>query len=92
MFYNVPFEQLSGISLENIKTHSFISKECRLLQYVKNRSAIDLNKLDPDFSIYERDVEERHLRIPALQKLFQRKIELLTDFQAGKDIWKRRRV
>ena len=92
MFYNIPYENLSKIKFNEIKTHSFIEKECKLLQYVKNRSLVDINKAKMDFSIYENDIVERHIRIPKLKELYERKMESLHDFQTGKDIWKDHRT
>ncbi|MBQ8304736.1 MAG: hypothetical protein IJX90_00745 [Blautia sp.] len=87
MFYNIPFENLGKIKMADIKTHSFIEKEVRLLQYVRDRSLINLDKAEPDFSIYEKDILERHIRIPRLQSLYQRKRESLRAFQQGRNIW-----
>lgn len=91
MFYNVSFENLSKIKLNEIKTHSFVEKECRLLQYVRNRSLVDISKTEMDFSIYEKDIVERQIRIPFLKELYNRKREALNAFQNGKDIWKENR-
>lgn len=91
MFYNVPYEGLGRVRLNDIKTHSFIAQERRLLQYVHNRNLVDLNKTDMDFSIYEQDVSERHVRISALRELYERKVERLAAFQNGADIWKDQR-
>ena len=77
--------------MSEIKTHSFVEKEMKLLQYVKDRSLVDLDKADMDFHIYEKDTLERHIRIPLLEKLFQKKKEALRVFQMGKDIWKNTR-
>ena len=66
MFYNMPYESLSEVRLNEIKTHSFIAREVRLLQYVQNRDMVDLDKAIMDFSIYEQDVTERHMRIPTI--------------------------
>lgn len=88
MFYNIPYENLLKIKLNDIKTHSFIERESRLLQYVRDRSLVDLDKAVMDFSIYEKDILERHIRIPKLKALYERKIESLRSFQNGKDIWK----
>lgn len=88
MFYNVPYENLSKIKFDEIKTHSFIEKECKLLQYVHDRSLVDINKTEMDFSVYEKDMVERHIRIPKLKELYERKVEFLRAFQNGKDIWK----
>ena len=41
-----------------------------------------------DFSIYEKDIIERHIRIPKLQQLYEKKLAFLKSFQSGKDIWK----
>lgn len=90
MFYNTPYEELSNIRLDDIRTHSFIEKETRLLQYVRNRNLVDIEKAEMDFSIYEQDVAERHIRIPKLRELYERKIERLAVFQNGSDIWKNR--
>ena len=43
-----------------------------------------------DFDIYERDILERHIRIPKLRDLYERKRENLKAFQNGKDLWKNR--
>lgn len=92
MFYNYSYERLSAADLRDIRTHSFIEKEIRLLQYVRDRSLVSADKTDVDFSIYEMDVTERHIRIPKLRELFGRKTELLREFQQGRDIWKYRYV
>lgn len=70
-----------------IKTHSFIEKETDLLRYVTNRNAIDLNKIVPDFRIFEEDISERLPRIPYLKERFERKMQTLYAFQNGKDVW-----
>lgn len=88
MFYNIPYEKLSTIRLDSISTHSFIEKENRLLQYVQNRSLINLEAAQMDFSIYEKDIVERHIRIPKLKELYQRKMDSLDAFQNGRNIWK----
>ena len=54
MFYNVSYEQLSTLRMDDIKTHSFIEKESRLLQYVQNRNIVDIDKAEMDFSLYEK--------------------------------------
>lgn len=88
MFYNVPYENLSQIRMDEIKTHSFVEKEVKLLQYVHDRSLVDIEKAEMDFAIYEKDVVERHIRIPKLRELYERKREKLRLFQNGKDLWK----
>ena len=89
MFYDVNLDNLKRIKLENIETHSFIKSEIKLLKYVKNRNALNLSKTDVDFSIYEKDISERHIRISYLKQLYNQKLLLLSRFQKGEDIWKR---
>lgn len=88
MFYNVPYEKLSQIRFDEINTHSFVEKEVRLLQYVKDRSLVDVEKAQMGFDIYEKDVAERHIRIPKLRDLYERKREYLRAFQHGRGLWK----
>jgi hypothetical protein len=88
MFYNIPYEQLDKVHIDDIKTHSFLEKEVRLLSYVQNRKAVDLDKVEMDFGIYEKDLSERQIRIPKLQELYNKKVAKLRAFQEGKDIWK----
>ena len=91
MFYNVPYEGLKKVRITDLKTHSFIEREIKLLQYVMDRSLVDLEKIEMDFSIYEQDIYEQRVRIPVIKELFQRKMELLDLFQNGRDIWKTRK-
>lgn len=88
MFYNISYDNLSHVDFRNIRTHSFIEKECRLLQYVKDRSLLNIDLAEMDFSIYENDIAEQHMRIPMLKELYYRKMTSLKAFQQGKDIWK----
>ncbi|MBR0411665.1 MAG: hypothetical protein IJI25_11830 [Eubacterium sp.] len=88
MFYNIPYSQLTRIRLDEIKTHSFIEKESRLLQYVRDRSLVDLDKAEMDFGIYKNDVDENQIRISPLTELYERKRERLKAFQKGNDPWK----
>lgn len=90
MFYNIPYEALSQVRLNDIKTHSFVESERKLLQYVQNRSLVDIDKAAMDFSVYEMEVIERRLRIPKLRELYEKKCECLQAFQSGKDLWKNR--
>lgn len=90
MFYNIPYENLSHIRIDEIKTHSFVERESRLLQYVRDRSLVDIDKAEMDFAVYELDVVERQIRIPKLKELYEKKREKLKSFQNGKDLWKTR--
>ena len=88
MFFNASRNSLQRVHFNQIKSHSFLEKEVRLLQYVINRDAVDLNKAQMDFSLYEEDMSEHHWRIPLLENLYQKKLRFLESFQSGKDIWK----
>ena len=89
MFYNTPQDGLAQIRISEIKTHSFIAREIRLLQYVNDRSVVDLAEAEKaDFTVYEKDISERHARIPRLKELYQQKLAFLSSFQSGRDIWK----
>ena len=88
MFYNVPFEQLNSVRINDIKTHSFIEREVKLLSYVQNRDLVDIEKAVADFDIYTMDLVERRIRIPKLKELYEKKLNNLYLFQKGKDLWK----
>ena len=78
-----------GIDISNGE-ETFVEKEVKLLQYVRDRSLVDIEKAKMNFDIYEKDVVERHIRIPKLKDLYERKCENLRAFQNGKDLWKNR--
>ncbi|WP_031547538.1 hypothetical protein [Oribacterium sp. FC2011] len=88
MFYNVPYDQMYKIRIDEIKTHSFVEREIKLLSYVHDRNAVDLNKAQMDFNIYTKDLYERQVRIPKLKEFYKKKISMLSSFQDGKDLWK----
>ena len=88
MFYHVDYKGLCSVHINEIKTHSFIEREVRLLSYVRDRNRVDADKAEMDFSVYEKDMEEQHIRIPELKRLYERKLSLLKAFQRGRDIWK----
>lgn len=88
MFYNISFDALDNVRVGDLKTHSFIEKEVKLLSYVRNRELLDISKTDVDFGIYEQDIYERRIRVPKLKELYERKRRMLESFQNGKDIWK----
>ena len=79
--------------LRDLKTHSFIESEKKLLKYVTDRNIIDINKLNNfNFDIYKKDIPERLERIPYIKKHFEQKLYLLDEFQHGKDIWKYKKM
>ena len=65
------------------------SEECSSeIRICLNRQMVDVDKAEPDFSIYNMDVTERQIRIPYLKALYEKKMYKLKRFQSGKDIWK----
>ena len=86
VFYNIPYTELERIKLSAIKTHSFVEKESRLLAYVQDRHAVDIEKAFMSFEIYEKDLVERQIRIPRLKNLYEQKLMKLEAFQKGKNI------
>ena len=88
MFYNLSLEEMNKVQLGCEKIHSFVtSREVNLLKYVKNRNILNLDKCDIDFSIYEKDIQERHSRIDKVNELYKRKAGMIEEFQRGKNIW-----
>lgn len=86
MYYSVPTNKLHTVKPGFDKTHSFLtSQENRLLKYVKDRNIININKLNIDFSIYEKDTDVN--RKNKLEELFFKKIDIIKGFQQGRDIW-----
>lgn len=88
MFYNISFDQLCRYRISDINTHSFVEKEVRLLKYVENRDAVKLDRVIGNFAVYDKDITERHIRIPLMKELFEKKVNSLRAFQEGRDIWK----
>ena len=76
--------------IDKVTTCSFVERESRLLQYVQDRSVVDVDKADLSFDVFYQDTTERHGRIPMLQDLYHKKMESLRAFQSGKDVWKSR--
>ena len=87
---NESYDLLDKVKFDEIKTHSFIAKESKLLSYVNDRNAVDINKAEMDFDIYTKDVFERQVRTDKLKRLYERKLRNLEAFQNGKDLWKSR--
>jgi len=92
MLYNIPLEKMDTIKLEDIKTHSFIAREEKLLSYVEDRQAVDLNKAEMSFEIYNKDTIERQIRIPKIKEIYERKMERLSVFQRGTNLWNSKKV
>lgn len=80
-------------NFHKIETHSFLKYEIRMLQYIKDRYLVNLDKL-PDanflYFLYSKDIPERHCRIEPMIKVYNGKINSLKRFQNGENIWKSR--
>ncbi|MBQ7564640.1 MAG: hypothetical protein IJT16_11700 [Lachnospiraceae bacterium] len=78
-----------SVRLSEIKISSFAAKEEKQLNYVRFRDVVDLTKL-PDraefYALYERDIPDRHNRIDACWKLFQKKVERVRALQLSAKI------
>lgn len=81
MFYDKTIEDLKCLDIRKIKTNSFCSSEQKMLKFVKNYNAIDINKISPDFSIYKNDSIENQTRYEMIEKLFYQKLEFIKDLQ-----------
>ncbi|MBQ9421021.1 MAG: HipA domain-containing protein [Lachnospiraceae bacterium] len=77
----------SDREIMDIRVTSFAARETKLLEYVQDRSLVDLTKL-PTISelrqIYEMDPELDRSRINAICSLYEKKIDLCRQFQLGK--------
>ncbi len=88
LFINKPVPQTQK-ELLSIETTSFVGNELKMLQYVKDRSLIDITKiLTPEMiqKAYEIDskMDEKHIK--AVCDAYEKKIELFRDYQLGKDL------
>lgn len=88
MFYNTSTADFDDIDIYHIKVNSIVDEEMKMLKYVKNRNAVNLNNLDVDFSIYDNDVKENQIRKNHYIEMFNKKRELLQMFQDGINVWK----
>lgn len=88
MGYKMSIDEINELDIYNIRVSSIENREIKMLKHVKNRNIIDLNKIDPDFSIYDNDIKENKPRKQLYIDLFNRKKELLMSFQKGSNIWK----
>ena len=53
-----------------------------------DRNIVDLEEAENvDFSVFEKDISERHARIPHLKELYLQKLALLSAFRTGRNIW-----
>ncbi|MBQ5756548.1 MAG: hypothetical protein IIV88_04750 [Erysipelotrichaceae bacterium] len=78
--------------LLRIRTNSFAANERKLLSYVEDKKAIDLNKLPSAEwvrELYRRDPLQSEKRINAVIKAYTWKIDLLGEIQKGRDPYKK---
>lgn len=81
MFYNLNYDDLNNLKLNKIKINSFFDNEARMLTYVRNNKCIDLDKIEFDLLLYEKDIKESRIRYDKIEKLFKQKILMLKEFQ-----------
>lgn len=81
----------SDKGLLSIKTESFAGDELKLLDFVSDRSLLDITKLPPRSfveEIYGLDSQMEENRIHLIGEGYERKIELFRAFQLGQDLHK----
>ncbi len=81
----------SDKGLLSIKTESFAGDELKLLDFVSDRSLLDITKLPPRSfveEIYGLDSQMEENRIYLIGEGYERKIELFRAFQLGQDLHK----
>lgn len=88
MFYKVSTSDFDDVDVYHIKINSIDSEETKMLKHVKNKNAINLSRINLDFSIYDEDIQENLIRKEHYMELFNKKVELLKMFQNGIEIWK----
>lgn len=79
----------SAKELLNVKTNSFASTELKLLDYVRDRSLLDVTKLPSSDLIkkaYEMDPRMEEGRIKRVCEAYEKKVDLFRDYQLGKDL------
>ena len=76
--------ELLHIRLDDIKIHSFFTREKKMAKYVRYPDIVNLDKLPTkeEFrALYEKDIPERHSRIEATWTLFQKKVNYIRALQ-----------
>lgn len=89
MFYQAGYIP-EGKELLKIQVTSFCDTEVKLLKCVKNRGILDLTKLPDDNFLYEllkKDVLIKDEINERLVNAYREKIQYLSDFQNGADLW-----
>lgn len=81
MFYDKTYADLKTIDIHKIKLNSFYNLETKMLKLVTNYNAIDVDKIQVDFSIYKKDTKENQIRYNLIGKKFYEKLELIKKLQ-----------
>ena len=81
MFYNYSLDDLKKVNLKTLKVNSFFNNEKKMLNHVKNPNIINLDLVNPDFSLYDNDIEEEKPRYNIIKDLFYKKLAMLKEFQ-----------
>lgn len=89
MFFRSTIVDLRHVNPYKIEITSFAKYETKMLRLVKNRNALDLDKTDMDFSIYEKLGQLDKKRVSELERLFNIKKDILRKFQDGDNPWQR---
>ena len=74
--------------LLQVKTNSFAASEQKLLTYVRNKKALDIDRLplsDWVRKLYERDHRQSEKRVMAVLSAYEQKISILHMIQNGRD-------
>ena len=77
--------------LLKVKTNSFASQEFKMLSYVRDKKALDIDKLPSREwvrKLYERDSQQSEQRIEAVLYAYTQKIDILNEIQKGRDPFK----
>lgn len=81
MFYDKTYADLQSVNLAKIKVNSFYNTEIKMLRCVTNANVLKVDKIEPDFSIYENDGKENQIRYELIKQNFLRKLQLIKSLQ-----------
>lgn len=76
--------------LLNLDITSFVSKEVKLLKYVRNRGLVDIRKLPSDEVLYSLLCNDSYIDDSTKERIvrsYMRKVSYLEDFQNGANLW-----
>lgn len=82
----------TGKYLLDIRVVSFLKKEVDLLRYVQNPELVDIEKLEgfakEAAELLEKYTDMPEMRVKAIARSIDEKVEFLKQFQQGKKIWR----